>query len=250
MNRRRRFDVGAVVVALVISVGIAGVSSRGSTAPSAVSSMAAIQGGAVEPRPLVMFIGDSYTEGKSTREMSYGCRAAVQLGWLCAVSAMGGTGYISGGVANRWVDPYGRKSLSFSERISHLGAQYDPAVVVLDGGRNDEFPPREDVYDAMLSTISETRRTWPRAKIVFTRPRFLANPTGDLGFDDEFMAHLESQPAAKGVVFIDPISSLSDTDTSELISADGIHPNAAGEDRMTADLLASLTPTMYRVGSS
>ena len=92
-----------------------------------------------DARPLVLFIGDSYTAGKSSAELSYGCRAAVQMGWLCALSAVGGTGYISGGPANRWVDPHIGKSLSFSERIPHLSAKYDPAVVVLDGGRNDDF---------------------------------------------------------------------------------------------------------------
>ena len=101
---------------------------------------------AADARPLVLFIGDSYTEGRGSAEMSYGCRAVAQMGWLCDLSAMGGTGYISGGPANRWVDQYAGKSLSFSERIPHLAAKYDPAVVVLDGGRNDEFPPRKDVF--------------------------------------------------------------------------------------------------------
>ena len=131
---------------------------------------------AADARPLALFIGDSYTAGKSSAELSYGCRAAVQMGWLCALSAMGGTGYISGGSANRWVDPHLGKSLSFSERIPHLSAQYDPALVVLDGGRNDDFVPRNVVFDVMVSTIAEVRRTWPEARIIFIRPRFLANP--------------------------------------------------------------------------
>jgi lysophospholipase L1-like esterase len=138
--------------------------------------------------------------------------------------------------------------LSFSERIPHLAAQYDPALAVLDGGRNDEFPPREDVYAAMVSTIAEVRRTWPEALIVFIRPRFLAKPGHDLSFDDEFMARLESEPAAQGVIFIDPISSLFDTDTSRLLASDGIHLNRQGEERMTTALVDSLAS--QHVGSS
>lgn len=241
MSRRRWLDVSTIALAVVVLVGGAAVSCSRPAAPAALPSTVVDQPqGAADTRPLALFIGDSYTEGKSTTEMSYGCRAAAQLGWLCALSAMGGTGYVSGGVANRWVDPYGGKSLSFEERISHLAVKYDPAVVVLDGGRNDEFPPRDDVFAAMISTISETKRTWAKAKIIFIRPRFLANPSADLGFDQKFMARLKSDPAARGVVFIDPLSSLFDADTSGLISSDGVHPNREGEDRMTTALLNSL----------
>jgi len=242
MNRTRWFDVGAIALAVAISVGIAGISCSGGVVPSAAtpSHIQHEPQAAADARPLVLFIGDSYTAGESSAELSYGCRAAVQMGWLCALSAVGGTGYISGGAANRWVDPHIGESLSFSERVPHLAAQYDPTLVVLDGGRNDEFPPREDVFDAMVSTLAEVRRTWPDANIVFIRPRFLARPGDDLGFDDEFMSRLRSEPAAEGVIFIDPVSSYLGTDTSGLLGSDGIHLNRRGEERMTAALVDSL----------
>ena len=250
MNRTRWFDVGAIALAVAISVAIAGISCSGGVArPVATPSNVRDERQATaDARPLALFIGDSYTAGKSSAELSYGCRAAVQMGWLCALSAVGGTGYISGGPANRWVDPHIGKSLSFSERIPHLSAQYDPALVVLDGGRNDEFPPREDVFDEMVSTIAQVRRTWPQAMIIFIRPRFLAKPGDDLGFDDDFMARLMSDPAAQGVIFIDPISSFVDTDTSGLLASDGIHLNRQGEQRMTTALIDSLIS--QHVGSS
>jgi lysophospholipase L1-like esterase len=138
--------------------------------------------------------------------------------------------------------------LSFRERIPHLAAKYDPAVVVLDGGRNDEFPPREAVFDVMVSTIAAVHRTWPEARIVFIRPRFLAKPGANLGFDDGFIARLKSEPAAQGVIFIDPISSFVGTDTSGLLASDGIHLNRQGEQRMTTALVDSLVS--HHVGSS
>ncbi len=250
MNRTRWFDVGAIALAVAISVGIAGISCSGGVArPAATPSNVRDERQATaDAWPLVLFIGDSYTAGKSSAELSYGCRAAVQMGWLCALSAIGGTGYVSGGAANRWVDPHIGKSLSFSERIPHLAAQYDPALVVLDGGRNDEFPPRKDVFDAMVSTIAEVRRTWPQATIIFIRPRFLARPRDNLGFDDDFMARLKSEPAAKGVIFLDPVSSFFDTDTSGLLASDRIHLNPQGEQRMTTALVDSLVS--HHVGSS
>ena len=121
-------------------------------------------------------------------------------------------------------------------------------MVVLDGGRNDEFPPRQYVFAAMVSTIAEVRRTWPEARIVFIRPRFLAKPDGDLGFDDGFMARLEADPAARGVIFIDPISSFAGTDTSGLLSSDGVHPNRQGDQHLTTALVDSLVS--HHVGLS
>ncbi len=125
------------------------------------------------------------------------------------------------------------KSLSFSERIPHLAAKYDPAVVVLDGGRNDEFPPRKDVLDSDgVDHRGGTPNLAGRADRLHTT-RFLARPGDDLGFDDDFMTQVQSDPAAKGVIFIDPISTFVGTDTSGLLTSDGIHPNREGEQRMT-----------------
>lgn len=252
MKRTRWSDVAAIAIAIAVLVGLAvSACSPGQIRSAAMPATTATrpQPTAV-PWPLALFIGDSYTAGQSTAELSYGCRAAVEMGWLCALSARGGTGYISGGVANRWVDPYTGRSLSIRERIAHLATQYDPAIVVLDGGRNDIFPPREDTHAAMLAAIAEARRTWPRAQIVFIRPRFLANPQGNLGFDDPFIESLKADPAAQGVLFIDPISWLIGTDTSTLISADGIHPNAEGVNQITTSLLKSLHSWLSRpVGS-
>ena len=62
------------------------------------------------------------------------------------------------------------------------------------------------------------------------------------------MAHLQSEPAAQGVIFIDPISSFVGTDTSGLLASDGIHPNPRGERRMTTALVNSLVS--QHVGTS
>ena len=87
-----------------------------------------------------------------------------------------------------------------------MAAKYDPNVVILDGGRNDLFAPREAIFDAMVSTIAGARRPWRAARIVFIRPRLLARPTDDLGFDDEFIARQFAEPGAQDVVVIDPIT--------------------------------------------
>jgi lysophospholipase L1-like esterase len=243
MMKLRWFDVAAIALAVAVIAGFATVFgfSDGTAHEQAPSDVLADRSPvAADERPSALFIGDSYTEGAGTREMSYACMAATRMGWLCDLAARGGTGYISGGPANRSTDVYLGPTTSFSERIAHLAVQYDPDIVVLDGGRNDHFPPREDVFKAMRKTIDDARRAWPDAQIVFVRPRFLARPGDDLGFDDEFMAQLESDPAAAGVLFVDPIASFIGTDTSALLAADGVHPNPRGEQKIGSAFVDSL----------
>jgi lysophospholipase L1-like esterase len=240
----RWYDIAAIALAIAVIAGFAMVfaSSRGRADQQAPSDLHAERSlVASDERPTALFIGDSYTEGASTREMTYVCTAATRMGWLCDLAARGGTGYISGGPANRTTDEYLGPTTSFSERIAHLAVQYDPDIVVLDGGRNDHFPPREDVFKAMRQTIADARRVWPDARIVFVRPRYLAEPGDDLGFDDEFMARLESSSIAEGVLFIDPIASFVGTDTSALLTADGVHPNPRGYRGLGSALVDSLT---------
>lgn len=249
MNRARWSDISAVAIAIAISVGIAGVScSTRDTSPQATPSVVRLGQDTADTPPLALFIGDSYTAGKSSAELSYACRAAVEMGWLCALSAVGGTGYISGGPANRWIEQYSGETSSYGERIAHLSAKYDPALVVLDGGRNDEFAPRMYAFDQTVTTLGEVRRVWPAAKVVFIRPRLLADPGDDLGMTDDFMRRLRAEPEARGVIFIDPINSFSRTDTSGLLASDGIHPNRRGEQLMVTALVDSLVS--HHVGPS
>jgi lysophospholipase L1-like esterase len=244
MTRVRRSDIAAVVIVLAIIGGIASIYASANTPASEAASSSSLDyplTSTSDNYPMVLFIGDSYVAGKGSAEMSYGCKAALRMGWLCRVAAIGGTGYISGGPANRWVvDQYTGKTTSFIERIGRLASQYHPDFVVLDGGRNDQLAPPDVVLQAMVATITEAHRTWPAAKIVVLRPRFLARPGDDLGYDDDFMAHMRANPAAAGVVFLDPIGSFIGTDTSDLVGPDQIHPNRAGEARLSDALYKAL----------
>lgn len=244
MNRTRAFDVAALVLTIAMIGGLGyALKPRPPSSGTVAAAAAFVERPHVRAaeQPSVLFIGDSYTGGRGLPEMSYGCVAATAMGWLCELAAMPGTGYISGGPANRFRMPYLGTSTSFAERIPSLALQYRPDVVVLDGGRNDLFPPREDVFKAMSKTIADVHDAWPDATIVFIRPRFLARPGDDLGFDDAFVMRLLPEPDAQRVVFIDPIHSLVGTDTSTKISSDGIHPNAAGERDLASALVNSLT---------
>ena len=233
MRGMRRVDVAVILVALVVIAGL-GYALRPRNVPSAPLSYSAAAEEQTEPggRPpkTMLFIGDSFVAGTGLDETSYGCMAAVRMQWLCKVSAGPGTGYISGGPANRFELEYLGESQSFAERIPRLGMEYKPDLVVLDGGRNDTFASTDAVYSTMVSTISDVRRTWPSATVVVVRPRLLSQPLSDMGYDDDFFARLQAEEITQNmVVFIDPLARLTDVETYGTIGADGIHPNREGE---------------------
>lgn len=243
MSRIRWSDAAAVALTIAVIAGI-GFVSRAQHTPTSSAAATTVTERTQHPPgklPSILFIGDSYTAGEGVPEMSYGCLAASRTGFLCNLATGPGTGYISGGSANRFVvNQYIGPSTSFDERLPGLAAKYNPDIVVLDGGRNDIFAPPNAIFAAMSATITEVRRTWPQAQIVFIRPRFLSRPDDDLGFDDNFMADLEAIPAAEHMIVIDPIESFASSDTSALLGEDGIHPNEKGEQALSAALVDSL----------
>jgi lysophospholipase L1-like esterase len=231
--RVRYFDAAMIVASVLIMVGLS-VVFRPERAATITANPSAVdvdppQLVAADTHPSVLFIGDSYTAGNGLLEMSYGCMAAVRMGWLCNVSAVGGTGYVSGDPANRFID-----------RIPNLALVYQPDLVVLDGGRNDPVPPSKNVLTAMAATIGEIRRVWPNARIACIRPRFLANPENDLGFNDAFIGHLREHPSARGVTFLDPIEMFTGKDTSDMLASDRIRPNHWGELALSLTLAESI----------
>jgi lysophospholipase L1-like esterase len=248
MSRTRWFDTAAVALAVAIVVGLVFALRSDDTATIA-ADPSTVQIERPQPaeatRPSVLYIGDSYTLGNGSAEMSYACMVAVRMGWYCHLSALPGTGFISGGPANRFViDRYLGTSTSFIERIPHLAAVYQPDVLFLDGGRNDLLAPVEDVFLAMRATINEATQVWPTATIIVIRPRFLKRPSDDLGFDDAFFERL--QPTAPKVVVLDPLKKLAHTDTSAMVGKDEIHPNRQGELAIASALTESLSS--HRIG--
>jgi len=161
MKGTRWFDTAAIVVTIAVLVGL-GFVLRPQPSPTirVAPSSAHVDRPqlAAKTGPSALFIGDSYTRGY-VKEMSYVCLAATQMGWVCNLSAVGSTGYLAGGPANRFdIDEGLGQSTSFAERIPKLAQTYQPDMVFLDGGRNDLDLPRDDVYDAMIWTIAGVRR--------------------------------------------------------------------------------------------
>ena len=244
VRRPRRIDV-ALALAAVVAVGGLGAALRPQYTPVATVSPSAaeVPRPQLSPptRPTALVIGDAYTSGSGLAETSYWCAAATRMGWLCKLAAEPGTGYISGGTANRFpIDQGTGKSTSFGERIPNLGATYKPDVVILDGGRNDMFAPPGTRFEVTASAIWQAHQTWPNARLVYVQPRFLTRPGDDLGVNAETVDRLKEASGVKDLVVIDPILTFKDTDTKALISPDGTNPNREGEQALASALAKAL----------
>lgn len=245
MRQPGRSDA-ALVLAAVVALGGLGVALRPQHTPAVRASTAAADVPRPElsppaTRPTALVISDSYTSGSGLAEMSYACAAATKMGWLCKLAAEPGTGYISGGSANRFpINQGSGKSTSFGERIPILAGQYKPDVVILDGGRNDAFAPPEDRFKVTASTIWQAHQTWPDARIVYIQPRFLKSPDDDLDAGANIADRLKEASDVKDLVVVDPISGFKDTDTKALVSTDGTNPNVEGERALASALAKAL----------
>jgi hypothetical protein len=250
MSRTRWLDVAAIVLSIAVLAGLGFVLRPQHTPTITVApSTAHIERPQPPARtgPSALIISDSYTGGIGLKEMYYGCTAAARMGWLCDLSAQPGTGYISGGEANRSINPDSGPSTSFDERLPRLADMYKPDVVVLDGGRNDLFAPADAVFAVMSATIAHARQTWPDAEIVFIRPRFLDRPADDLGFNDDFIARLQAEPTTGDLVVVDPFSRFIDTDTSTMLSSAGSVPNQEGALAVSSALVDELSAHGFTV---
>lgn len=137
MSRTRWFDVAAIAIAIAVLSGLAFVTQPQQT-PTVNADSSAARVDRPEPlaklRPTALFISDSYSAGSGLDENFYGCTAALRMGWLCNVSGEPGTGYISGGTANRFDLGHNLgMTTSFGERIAGLARRFTPDVVILDG---------------------------------------------------------------------------------------------------------------------
>lgn len=195
--------------------------------------------------PAALFIGDSYTKGPSTPDLSYGCLTATALGWECNIAAEGGTGYLSGGPGHRLqVAAPDLPSTSFVERLPRLREMYRADVVVLDGGRNDMQFATSDVDPIFAYTVKQVVESWPNSRVVVIGPWFLNEPVirppslAGRTIGDDFRSILRSNPEFDAVEFIDPgaLGWFVDMDTSPYVGDDGIHPTFAGVKKI-AELL-------------
>jgi lysophospholipase L1-like esterase len=237
MNAAFRIAAGLVlIVVIAIGLHVSDVDADGAS-PSLANKAG----------PAVLLIGDSYTEGPTTPDLSYGCLMATELEWECNVAAQPGTGYVNGGPGHRiQIGELTVPSTSLVERLPRLRELHRADVVILDAGRNDVQFDMTEVMRAFSETLMQVIRTWPNSRVVVIAPWFVNEPVirppGLAGrtVGDEFRLLLRSSPDFAAVDLIDPgaLGWFVGTDVSLYVSDDGIHPNAEGVTRI-ADLLTA-----------
>jgi len=244
----RRVDV-LLALAAILSLTALGIALRPQSTPvtrakTSAADISRPDSSSAPSRQTALVIGDAYTSGSGLAEMSYACDAVTKMGWLCKLAAEPGTGYISGGTANRFPIEQGTgKSTSFGERIPALAGMYTPDIVILDGGRYDTFAPRVDRLNVTASTIWQVHQTWPAARIIYIQPRFLTKPEDDLGVGNGLATALKLASGVKDLVVVDPILSFKGAATKTLVSPNGNNPSESGERALASALAKALAST-------
>ncbi len=186
----------------------------------------------------VVMIGDSYLEqgpeplpdrvSKQLRDQGQ----PIDL----AVGSEGGTGYVN----------VGTKGTVFGERAARLVTP-DTALVVFVGGANDGWPDDLPTLAAAVhDTFAQTRKTVPHAKLLVIGPIDPDLSAGRPPAITQVRDIVRDQAAAVGATFVDPIADEWLVGHPELLKADGLHPNGAGNDylaeKVTPLVAAELAP--------
>lgn len=214
---RFRWTLAASAAAALIATGCAG-----PTAPAAQPTTASADA------PVVLFLGDSYTEGTGLATEDLPTRWSTVLSgrqsWTEINAGCNGSGYTQRGVCGT----------TYAERLAFL-SDVDPDIVIVSGGVND-LGATEQLIDTQVSeTFVDLRQTFPDVPLYAVNGIFY---TGDA--TPPLLTHLNESVAREvakvGGMYLaigDPLLG-----EPELMASDGLHPNPAGH-ALIADLTES-----------
>lgn len=178
----------------------------------------------VEAPDVVLFIGDSYTQGAGV-DAPWPRLVAEDLGWLEANKGLGGTGY----VATAGPSGCGRSLCSAYPEVI-LGTGITPSLIIVSGGRNDPLAGFDAGVEATFAALGHR---FPDVPVVVTSPLGDDDVAADL---DDKAAVVQRAAEAYGARYLDlgqPFAG-----RPELILSDGVHPNDAGH-RVLADAVVA-----------
>lgn len=178
--------------------------------------------------PVAAFLGDSYTEGTGASSSSHRWTTLVanRMGWREANFGQGGTGYSTAGpVPGR--QPY-------PARADDINAD----VIVVAGGQNDYGHPMPKILAGIRSTFTTLRRHNPHARIIAVSP---TGPTkGDVAPELVRMRDVIQRMSRRvDAEFVDATTP-NWMNASDVLAADGMHPNDRGHARYARLLVAAL----------
>lgn len=181
----------------------------------------------------VVFVGDSIVHGFGVDAVqAWPALVSATFGWNGVNLGCDGGGFISPGAC----------STAIGDRAAEIAA-LDPDVIVISASRNDLSVPVEQVVATIPIATAEIAAASPRARIIGVSSVW--GPTerpADLNRYDAAVAEAANATDGIFLAYADPLSSPAD-----LILADLVHPNAAGQAAIaasveTAATAAGLTP--------
>lgn len=190
--------------------------------------------------PVALWFGDSFTAGTGAtgQGTAESCLTSVALGYVCALDAQGGTGYVADGQVNsKSFQPLGK-------RLPETASQYQhPDLIVIDAGRNDGTAPIAEVEAAAARYYNGIEKAYPNKPVVLIAPYFMGDGPGAFA---DLRAWMRQQAKARDWVFIDPIAEGWTRSWSGLVIADGVHPSPAGHKAIAERLSAALAELKAR----
>lgn len=157
------------------------------------------------PRPVVAFVGDSYTQGVGAEPPSERWTSVLSaaMNWDERNFGVAGTGYL----ATADAQACGRDTCPNYQTTALDAVATAPSIVVVSGGQNDVAAYGDDptaVQEAIAATYIEIRRALPEAKIVAVGPSVPGEPTdAALGVDRDVRDTAETF-GAQYVSLLDP----------------------------------------------
>lgn len=232
-DRRQSRAAALAVVAAVLLPGTAcGAQSEGArfacSAGESTSTTDAHPVVAAGTQPVAV-IGDSYTSGAGAKPWPglVWQRLAVQgIDVDARVGGEGGSGYVTPG----------KKGTTFVQRVSDVVTR-DDQLVVFFGSRNDRGVDAGELSVAVHAALQRAAQRAPQAKLLVIGPLWPSAPAPE---DVVQVRDVVCDGARRaGATFVDPLEQGWLTGRPDLIQADGIHPNDAGQ-QVLADAITSL----------
>ncbi|WP_430868306.1 SGNH/GDSL hydrolase family protein [Demequina aurantiaca] len=215
---RIRWPLVAVAAATLVAAGCAG-------QPAPVAEPATASADA----PVVLFLGDSYTEGTGLATEDLQSRWSTVLadrrGWQEVNAGCNGSGYTRPGATC---------GNTYAERLPSLDAS-DPDIVIVSGGVNDLGATPETIDSQVSQTFTELRDTFPGAQLYAVNGiYYTGNETPPLlDYLNESVSSAVTRVEGTYLNIGDPLLG-----HPELMARDGLHPNPAGH-LLIADLTQS-----------
>lgn len=203
------------------------------------SSVAAAKAEQMQPSPVAVFIGDSYSAGAgaTSTDKRWTTLVSKRLGWKQINLAKGGTGYlVTAGLAGCGVEFCPNYSGMIQDAVAA-----NPEFVVVAGGRND-LSTTMPAADAISTFFTDLRSALPDARILVISPVWDDDPA-PAGLA-AIAADVRASAATVSAAYLDIGEPLNGQ--PQMISGDGLHPNDAGHAALAAAVVAALPDTVTK----